>query len=222
MNVIRKFSLLFLLINLWHFANAQTKQPFWDEIQNFKKQDSLHFPPKNAILFYGSSSFRKWTDIQDYFPKYKIINRGFGGSTFPDAMLYTNNIVLPYHPKQIFLYFGDNDLAFSDTVSAKTVFNRFQQLFNILRSKLPLTSIVFVSIKPSPSRKQLMPKMSAANDMIKKFLAKKTNTGFADVYHKMLNADGTPIDSIFLEDKLHMTAKGYKIWQKEIQPFLLK
>ena len=199
---------------------AQQHSAFWDEIQDFKKQDSLHFPPKHAILFVGSSSFRKWTDVQNYFPGYTIINRGFGGSTLPDMIRYADDIIFPYQPKQIFIYFGDNDLAASDTVSAATVFIRFQQLFNMIRNKLPDVSVVFVSIKPSPSRQKLMPKMEAANDMIKKFLSKRSKTGFVDAYHKMLKADGTPMDDIFMEDKLHMTAKGYAIWQKAIKPYL--
>ena len=43
----------------------------------------------------------------------------------------------------------------------------------------------------------------------------KKNTVFIDVFHKMLKADGMPMDNIFLEDKLHMNSKGYAIWQKE-------
>jgi lysophospholipase L1-like esterase len=212
--------LLFLLFaqNL----HAQQNAPFWDEIQTFKKQDSAHFPTKNAILFVGSSSFRKWTDVQNYFPGYSIINRGFGGSSFPDVIRYANDIIYPYHPKQVLIYCGDNDLAASDTVSATTVFVRFKQLFSMIRKNLPAASVVFVSIKPSPSRQKLMSKMEAANGMIKTFLAKNRKTGFVDVYHKMLKADGTPMDHIFLEDKLHMNAKGYAIWQKAIKPYLLK
>jgi len=219
---IKNTTVLFLFIFCTQNLFAQTHPAFWDEIQNFKKQDSINPPPKNAILFVGSSSFRKWEDVQNYFPIYKIINRGFGGSTFPDVIRYADDVIFPYHPKQILIYCGDNDLASSDTVSATAVFTRFQQLFKMIRKKLPAASIVFVSIKPSPSRQKLMPKMAAANNMIKKFLSTKPNTGFVDVYHKMLKPDGTPMDDIFLEDKLHMTPKGYAIWQKEIQPYLLK
>ena len=61
-------------------------QPFYDDIQTFKKQDSTSFPPKHAILFIGSSSFTNWTDVQDYFPKHRFFNRGFGGSTLTDAL----------------------------------------------------------------------------------------------------------------------------------------
>ena len=221
MKKIKLTGIFLFLLTTQLFAQTE-KPPFWDEIQDFKKQDSLKRSPKNAILFVGSSSFRKWTDVQNYFPGYKIINRGFGGSSLPDVIRYVDDIIVPYHPKQVLIYGGDNDLAASDTVSATTVYIRFQQLFTLIRRRLPAASIVFVSIKPSPSRQRLMPKMDAANKMIKNFLAKKPNTGFVDVYHRMLKADGQPIDDIFIEDKLHMNAKGYAIWKKAIKPYLKK
>lgn len=219
---IKFFISLFLLLFCIQHINAQQKFPFADEIQNFKRQDSIHFPPKDAILFVGSSSFRKWTDIKNYFPGFTIINRGFGGSALPDVIHYADDIIFPYHPKQILIYCGDNDLAASDTVSAVTVFNCFEQLFKMIRKKLPKATIDFVSIKPSPSRQKLMPKMAAANEMVRKFLSNKPRTGFIDVYHKMLKPGGMPMDDIFLEDKLHMTAKGYAIWKKAIRPYLLR
>ncbi len=196
--------------------------PFYSEIKAFKTLDSLHFPPKHAILLLGSSSFRKWTDVQNYFPGYPIINRGFGGSTFPDAIRYLDEIVFPYQPRQILIYEGDNDVASSDKITADSVFNRFKELFFLLRKKLPKTTIDFVSIKPSPSRQRLMPEMGKANSLIKDFLKDKNRSAFIDVYHSMLDKSGLPDKSIFIEDELHMNAKGYKIWQKIIQPYLLK
>lgn len=216
-----KSTLFFFFLLSFAFVNAQNA-PFHSEIQHFKTQDSIHFPPKDAILFLGSSSFRKWEDVRSYFPGYTIINRGFGGSTIPDAIRYANDIIFPYQPKQILIYEGDNDLASSDKITPDSVLNRFEKLFTLIREKLPNTSIAFVAIKPSPSRQKLMPKMQEANSLIKDFLKNKKNTAFIDVYHKMLNKDGTPIKDIFLEDELHMNAKGYQIWQKAIQPYLLK
>ncbi|MDH7463547.1 GDSL-type esterase/lipase family protein [Chitinophagaceae bacterium 26-R-25] len=208
-------ALLFYTVSLL----AQQKA-YWNDIQTFKKQDSINPQPQQAILFIGSSSFTKWHDVQNYFPAYKIINRGFGGSTLPEVTGYVNDIVFPYHPKQVVVYCGDNDLASSDTITTTTVANRFKNLFQILRAQLPNASIVYVSIKPSPSRKKLMPKMQEVNNDIQKFLKTQPNTAFVDVYHKMLKADGSIMDDIFIEDQLHMNAKGYAIWQKEIQPVL--
>jgi lysophospholipase L1-like esterase len=217
----KKLKLLLVSLLVFGFVKAQNT-PFYSEIQHFKEQDSIHFPPKHAILFLGSSSFRKWEDVQEYFPGYTIINRGFGGSTIPDAIYYADEIVFPYNPKQIVIYEGDNDLASSDQITADSVLNRFEKLFSLIRKHLQNTSIAFVSIKPSPSREKLMPEMQEANSLIKNFLKGKRNTAFIDVYHKMLNKDGTPNKSLFIEDELHMNAKGYAIWKKIIQPYLLK
>jgi len=213
--------LVFLLMTTGSFAQI-SHPPFWEDIQSFKKQDSIIAPAKKQILFVGSSSFTKWTDVQNYFPGYKIINRGFGGSSLPDVIRYADEIIIPYRPKQILIYCGENDLAASDTITAQIVFNRFKKLFVLIRKTLPRVPIVFVSLKPSPSRAHLMPKMTAANTMIKNYLSKNKSTGFVDVYHKMLKPNGKPLDNIFLEDKLHMNAEGYKIWLKAIKPYLKK
>ena len=205
------------------FAAANAQAPFYNDIQSFKKQDSVYFPAKHAILFVGSSSFTKWKDVQNYFPGYPIINRGFGGSTLPDVIRFANDIIIPYQPKQIIIYCGENDIAGADTtVNGKTVADRFKQLFLLIRHQLPTVPIAYVSMKPSPSRKHLWPKMIEGNALIKKFLSRQQQTAFIDVYHKMFNSDGTVMNDIFIEDNLHMNAKGYAIWQKAIAPFLLK
>ena len=203
-------------------SKPEADQPFWNDIQNFKKQDSISFPPKNAILFIGSSSFTKWTDVQDYFPGYTIINRGFGGSTLLDEIRYVDDIVFPYQPKQIVIYCGENDLASSDSVTAIMVFDRLKELFQIIRNQFTEIPVVYVSMKPSPSRRHLFSKMREGNQLIKDFLATQKNAAFIDVHQPMLNETGEPIPEIFLDDSLHMNPKGYAIWQKEIQPYLLK
>ena len=219
--IFKKIKLILVFMVLSGLVKAQNA-PFYSEIKAFKTQDSIHFPPKHAILLLGSSSFRKWIDVQNYFPGYPIINRGFGGSTFPDAIRYLNDIVFPYQPRQILIYEGDNDVAASDKITADSVFNRFKELFFLLRKKLPKTTIDFVSIKPSPSRQSLMPEMDKSNSLIKEFLKDKKNSAFIDVYHRMLDKNGLPDKSIFGPDELHMNTKGYAIWQKIIQPYLLK
>ena len=201
---------------------AQKQLPYYDEIEHFKKLDSAQFPPKNAILFVGSSSIRKWEDVQSYFPDETVINRGFGGSELTDAIRYANDIIIPYHPRQIVIYSGENDLAYSDTITPEIVLSRFKKLFNIIRSSMPAVPIIYISIKPSPSRQRLIPEMLVANTLIKQFLHSKKKTVFVDVYHKMLDAKGNPMQDIFLNDNLHMNAKGYHIWQKAIEPYLIK
>lgn len=220
-HLLRYLTLFLLYLCLTSCLRAQDA-PFSEEIAAFKKADSVHFPPTNAILFIGSSSFRKWEDVQEYFPKYTIINRGFGGSSLPDVIRYADDIIFPYNPKQIVIYCGENDLASSDTVTGNTVYSRFVTLFDLIRNRLPDVSIAFVSMKPSPSRTHLFDKMVNGNSMIRDFLKSRKNAEYIDVYSRMLNKDGTPMQDIFLEDNLHMNVKGYAIWKKEFLPYLIK
>lgn len=218
----KKFLLLLSLFFSSRILFAQQAPAFWNEIVAFKKLDSAKQPPKNAILFVGSSSFRLWENLESYFPGYNIINRGFGGSTIKDVVRYSYDIIIPYQPKQVVIYCGENDIASGDKPSAEEVVTRFKTLYSIIRQNLPNTTIHFVSMKPSPSRESFFPQMKKANAAIKAFLAKDKKAGFINVWDAMLNANGTPKEEIFREDRLHMKPTGYAIWQKIIQPYLLK
>ncbi|HLG38042.1 MAG TPA: GDSL-type esterase/lipase family protein [Chitinophagaceae bacterium] len=220
---LRLFKAMLFFFLLLNAANAQeTKPPFWNDIQAFKKQDSADFPGTNKILFIGSSSFTMWTDVQAYFPSHPVINRGFGGSTLLDQLRYVKDVVFPYKPKQVVIYCGENDLASSDTVTAKIVYNRFRQLFNLIRSMFSNVSIIYISMKPSPSRQLLMGKMREGNSLIRSFLKSKKQTGFVDIYKEMIDDEGKPRPELFGDDNLHMNKNGYAIWKKAIEPYLKK
>lgn len=217
-----KKAFCFLVALLLSYEMLQAQQPaFYEEIQDYKKQDSAQMPAKNAILFIGSSSFNFWKDMQDYFPGHTVINRGFGGSSLPDVIRYADQIIYPYNPKQVVIYCGENDLAM-ENATPDVVLTRLKTLVGMIREKFKDIPIVYVSIKPSPSRAHLMPVMVSANRMIKEYLAKLNSSVFIDVYTPMLNADGKPKPDIFTNDNLHMNAKGYAIWKQAIEPNLIK
>lgn len=220
----RIFRIVFLLVLIGAIAfsscSQQSDKPFYKEIQAFKEKDKKLPPPKNAIVFVGSSSFAMWTDVQNYFPGYTIINRGFGGSVLNDAIEYEDDIITPYHPKQVVVYSGENDIAANAT--ANDVLQRFTILFNMIRRDLPAASIVYISIKPSPSREKFMPVMVNANAMIRKFLEGQKNAIFVDVYNKMLDESGKLRPELYRDDMLHMKRAGYEIWKRELTPVLMK
>ncbi|MFM1841139.1 MAG: hypothetical protein RIR47_1188 [Bacteroidota bacterium] len=216
------FIALFFLSSIASAQNTKTPNPFQPEIDAFAKADKINMPDEGKILFAGSSSFRLWKDVNDYFPGKSILNRGFGGATLLDLIHYSKETIIQYKPKQIFIYCGENDIADNDTVKPKDVFDRFKKLYSILRTQLPATTpIVFLSLKPSIARWSMHERMAASNDLIKNFISTQKNIQFLDVYSKMLDTDGTPFKDIFIEDKLHMNANGYKIWQKLIAPLLI-
>ncbi|RDV16276.1 G-D-S-L family lipolytic protein [Pontibacter diazotrophicus] len=214
-----------LLLIAWLVLPAARAQentpPFWDEIQAFKQQDSIQMPPEDASLFVGSSSIRMWDNMQEMFPDHTVINRGFGGSDLLDLKYYLPDIVHPYQPKQIVIYSGENDIA-TGTVQAPEVLARFKDVFQGIRQEMPEVPVVFISIKPSPSRIQYLPIMQESNQLIRAYLNTQPKTQYVDVYSLMLDKNGKPMQDIFLEDNLHMNNKGYQIWQEALRPHLLR
>nr|WP_315029813.1 GDSL-type esterase/lipase family protein [uncultured Chryseobacterium sp.] len=216
----KKILLAFLLL-CFTIAFSQEKKPmFWQDIQNFKKEDQQNPPPKNAILLIGSSSFTKWTDVADYFPGKTIINRGFGGSRLTDLNYFADDLLSPYQPKQIIIYCGDNDFADDHQLKAKEVVNRYKAFYKKIREKFPTIEVDYISIKYSPSREVLWPQMKETNKKIAAFMNKQPHSKFIDITKAMEDAQGNVRKDIFLEDMLHLTPEGYKIWTKVMTPYM--
>ncbi|MBM3178541.1 MAG: G-D-S-L family lipolytic protein [Bacteroidetes bacterium] len=214
--------LLFLWITYGLVGFGQDTPPFWNDIQKFKTADKISPPPVAPILFVGSSSFTMWSDLKQAFPGKPVLNRGFGGSSLPDLIRYSYDVVLPYRPKQVVIYCGENDLAASKDVSPEEVLRRLQTFFQMIRINLPEAKISYVSMKPSPSRAVIQDRLIQANAMIKNFLENEKNTSYIDVYGDMLDENGDFCRELFLQDMLHMNSDGYAIWKRVIEPHLIK
>lgn len=209
------FSLSVFLFSL--IVNAQEK-PFWNEIRVFQKEDSIQKPKDGMVLFIGSSSFRLWKNVKDDFKNPNILNRAFGGATLLDVIRYQQDVVLKYKPKKIFIYCGENDVASSDKVTPKMVLKRFKTLYKSLRNHFPETPIVFVSLKPAISRWAMKDRMIATNKLISRFIGKKNNATFVNIWDAMLE-NGAPKKDIYAADNLHMNSKGYAIWIEKNECF---
>ena len=90
-------------------AQAARRRPLGSRDRRFEAADKQTPPPKDAVLFVGSSSIRLW-DLKKSFPDLVAINRGFGGSQMSDAARHARRLINVYKPRLIVLYEGDNDL----------------------------------------------------------------------------------------------------------------
>ncbi|WP_343688294.1 GDSL-type esterase/lipase family protein [Chitinophaga sp.] len=212
--------LLLLALTVIQVSHAQDKPRFWDDVQTIKHYDQMYAPPANPILFVGSSSIRKWEDAERTFAAYDVLNRGIGGAVVNDIIFYLNDIVFPYHPREIVLYVGENDIPAGATPD--TVLERTKRLITAIRAQLPEIPVTYISIKPSPSRDQYRQTVQAANSLIKEYLNTQHKITWVDVFTPMLTRDGNSRPEIFQSDMLHLNKDGYKIWKKLIEPTLLK
>lgn len=194
-------------------ANAESLPSRWkSSLDAFAKADKEKLPPPGGVLFVGSSTIRMWTDLsRDFRHMPVVINRGFGGSSMADVHAFARELVIRYKPSQVMVYAGDNDLA--EGRSPEQVLDSFKLFVAGVRSELPGTRISYISIKPSPLRDALLPKVREANALIAGHIRTLPNTGYVDVFGPMLDASGKAKAELFLPDRLHMNETGYHLWR---------
>ncbi|HEX2600830.1 MAG TPA: SGNH/GDSL hydrolase family protein [Gemmatimonadaceae bacterium] len=198
-------------------ADTVDDQPWAGEIAAFRKADRLHFPKPGGIVFVGSSSIVFWPHLAADFPGENVIQRGFGGSQLDEVVYRAPTIVIPYKPRLVVLYAGDNDLANGRT--PQDVLTQFQKFVKVVRNSLPGTRIAFISIKPSWARVALLDKMRAANDLVRNYIAGKPGLTYIDVFTPMLSPAGQPRMALLdPTDSLHLNATGYKLWRHLVMP----
>jgi lysophospholipase L1-like esterase len=215
-----KISIFLLLFSSIVFAQTKPDR-FESAIVKFEQEDQEKGYHPESVLFTGSSSIRMWKTLAEDMAPIPVINRGFGGSTIPEVLYYADRIILPHQPKYIVLYCGENDLS-NDETKAKEALKSFKAFHKYLRENLPDSRLYFIAIKPSISREQYWPKLQKANKLISKFISKQDNYLFVDTASKMLDNNGIVLQDIFIEDNLHMNAKGYDIWTNILKPILEK
>ncbi|MEO5590538.1 MAG: SGNH/GDSL hydrolase family protein [Gemmatimonadaceae bacterium] len=197
-------------------ATVAAAPRFSDEVERFVAADRASMPPAGGVLFVGSSSIRMWPHLATDFPGARTIQRGVGGTRLDEILAFAPRIVLPYKPRLIVLYAGDNDIA--EGRSPAEVLASFREFVELVHRSLPGTRIAFVSIKPSESRWSLVEEMTSANALVRQFAESDSMVAYVDVFGAMLGADGHARPELFLADKLHMTEEGYAIWRRILAP----
>ena len=191
----------------------------WEnEIAAFERADRTNPPPRGAALFIGSSTVARWKTLAQDFPGHRVINRGFGGSEIVDSTHFADRVIVPYAPRQVFLRAGTNDIHAGK--SPEAVFADFKEFVAVVHAKLPETEIVFVSLNPSISRWKEAEKNKILNAMIARYARETPRVVYLETYDIALGPDGKPRPELFVEDKLHFNAEGYKLLTARVRPYL--
>jgi len=207
-----------LRFNRWIKPESRNFSAWEREIAMMESRDATNPPPKNGVLFLGSSTIKLWKTLMTDFPSVPVINRGFGGSEIADATHFAERLVFPHAPKQIIFRSGGNDLQ-----SGKTpieVFEDFKELVATIHAKLPETEIVFMSWNHSPSRWHAAARERALNELVSRFAEAEPRVRYLDAANVSLDAEGRPRPELFVSDRLHFNADGYKLLAERVRPVL--
>jgi hypothetical protein len=68
----------------------------------------------------------------------------------------------------------------------------------------------------------MWPTMQHVNRLLRSTCNQDDRLTFIDIASPMLNAQGLPKAEIFVEDKLHMNDRGYRLWTDAVRPILVE
>ena len=211
----------FLLLLSFGLLNGQADpKRFAASIAAFHTQDQVQPPPKQAILFIGSSIFRLWNDLKEQMAPLPVFNRAFGGSQTADLLFYMDQVVLPYEPRMIVYYCGSNDI--NAGIGPDRIFDGFRRFVERVHDKLPETRVVFVSIHRAPQKKAQWDQVNEANRLVEQYCRRNKLLAYVDVNPAIFDREGNPRLDLYLPDLLHFKAPAYVGFTAILKPELEK
>jgi lysophospholipase L1-like esterase len=190
--------------------------PFEQEVTSLENR-RIEFSQR-PIIFYGSSSIRRWKTLSEDFVGYPVVNCGFGGSRLSDCVRYVSRLVLRLKPAAVVVYAGDNDLA--QGARPDQAFASFRDLYGALRGYSEQMPIAYISVKPCPARIRYIDNIIRFNQMVQAFLQNQPATKYIDIYTSMLGPDHKPNPVLFVPDKIHLSDLGYEVLRRDVSSFL--
>jgi len=199
----------------------QAKPEDWKaSIEAYERLDEQKAPARGGIVFTGSSTIVMWRSLEADFPGLPVINRGFGGSELPDLTHYADRIVLPYEPRAVVVYSGENDMGAGK--EPERLLQDFRGLVARLRAARPGLPIVYIGLRPSPVRWAIRERVQRANALIAAECASLGHTAFVEVYSLMVDGQGALREELFMPDHLHMKPEGYALWRPRVAAALAR
>jgi lysophospholipase L1-like esterase len=191
----------------------------WEkEIAAYEEADKKDPPVKGGIVFTGSSTIRRWKALNDEFPAYNVLNRGFGGCEILDCTHFADRIVFPYEPKAVFLRCGGNDIHNGKT--PEQVFDDFKDFLATVHEHLPNARVFYISQNPTNARLNQKDQEQQLNDYVHAMLPTTPWLTYIDVSKLPLDANGDVRPELFIADKLHFNDDGNHLLAESVRPYL--
>ena len=186
-------------------------------VEQMLAQDAANPPAKEGILFAGSATIAGW-DLKHYFPEYRTINRGIGGSMISETTYYADQLIVPARPSTIVFYSGDNDTGYG--MPTEMIADNFRAFVAKIHAALPDTQMVVLSIRPSIARQAVWDAVCAANDRLKAIAAADKQLQFVDLNPLLLGSDGKPRSELLRSDRHHLNQQGFDLVSPVVKRYI--
>ena len=196
---------------------AREQREFFEFLQQYYKDKSANFAEENKTLgevdvaFIGDSLTDGY-DLKMYYPEMKVINRGIGGDTTHGVLARLDASIIEPAPRVVVMMIGTNNLG--------DMFTDYEEILIKLKSELPDTKVVILSIPPSCGDYASRNGQIAINNVKIKSLAEKYDYTYVDVFTPLFDFERNELRAEYTTDGIHFTPLGYEVITAEVKPVL--
>ena len=196
---------------------AREQREFFEFLQQYYKDKSANFAEENKTLgevdvaFIGDSLTDGY-DLKMYYPEMKVINRGIGGDTTHGVLARLDTSIIEPAPRVVVMMIGTNNLG--------DMFTDYEEILIKLKSELPDTKVVILSIPPSCGDYASRNGQIAINNVKIKSLAEKYDYTYVDVFTPLFDFERDELRAEYTTDGIHFTPLGYEVITAEVKPVL--
>jgi lysophospholipase L1-like esterase len=168
------------------------------------------------LVFIGDS-LTQWGDWEHRFSGYQVINLGFSGETVEGLLIRRDRIRTQIgDPNFIFLMTGINSIA----TGQNDIVPPYREIVRNLTTWYRQSTIVVQSLLPVNIDWVSNEVILGINHLLEK-IAREYGAEYLDVFRFFVDAKGTPKKGYLSDDGVHLAVKGYDIWAREVERFLL-
>jgi lysophospholipase L1-like esterase len=217
------FALTLALVVPWLPESGQSDyRPWWTQRHRSYVSGAAAEHPQ--IIFVGDSITEFWLltgkarwDI-DYAPRHAY-DLGIRSDTTQNVLWRIGNGELDgVAPRAVVLMIGTNDLRYD--WSAGEIARGVEACASAIRAKLPESELVVLGILPLREPRNRVRTKAAAVNAILAHANFGPRARYLDIGAGFVTPDGVVRPQLYLPDHIHLTAQGYEVWSKALDPVL--
>ena len=190
----------------------------WEkEITKLEAKDAETVDPADAILFIGSSSIRRWSDIGTDMAPYRPVQRGYGGAKYSDVAIFAKRLLHPHQYRALVIFVGNDVSGKPEDHSPEQVEQLVRYVVGVSHAHQPAAPVLLIEVTPTEKRFDVWPQIRRVNERLREIALSTANTHFIATADHYLDPMGNPRNELFVDDRLHLNEQGYELWSKLIR-----
>ncbi|OUW76974.1 MAG: hypothetical protein CBD74_12630 [Saprospirales bacterium TMED214] len=190
----------------------------WEkDIKKLEARDAAESDPEDAIMFIGSSSIRRWSDIATDMAPFRTIERGYGGAKYSDVAIFAKRLLHPHEYRALAIFVGNDVQGKPEDHTPDQVEELVRYIVSVSNSHQADAPVFLIEVTPTSKRYSAWPAIRKVNARLREIALSTPNTHFIATAEHYLDPEGKPRDELFVGDRLHLNEAGYDQWANLIR-----